>query len=100
MTQVLEGKGIALGVVPVVNIPTTTVQLRHDDLVVMYTDGVTEAFDEQDDYFGEERLVASISRNRSRPVEEIMSLLLEDIRQFCGNAPQSDDITLIVFRVK
>lgn len=100
VSRVLEGKGIALGVVPDVAIPASTVDLRSGDLLVMYTDGVTEAFNEQDECFGEERLVASLSRNRSLPVEEIMSLLLLDIRQFCGNAPQSDDITLIVIRVK
>ncbi|MGB7788211.1 SpoIIE family protein phosphatase [Methanoregula sp.] len=99
-SQVLEGRGIALGVVPVVDIPATTIRLLPGDLIVMYTDGVTEAFNEQDASFGEERLVASITRNRSRPAEEIMALLLDDIRQFCGNAPQSDDITLIVIRVK
>jgi sigma-B regulation protein RsbU (phosphoserine phosphatase) len=100
VTQVLESRGIALGVVPVVDIPATAVPLRHGDLIVMYTDGVTEAFNEREACFGEDRLVASITRNRSRPVQEIMAALLEDIRQFCGNAPQSDDITLIVIRVK
>ncbi|MGA2919363.1 SpoIIE family protein phosphatase [Methanoregula sp.] len=100
VTQVLESRGIALGVVPVVDIPATAVPLRHGDLIVMYTDGVTEAFNEREACFGEDRLVASITRNRSRTVQEIMAALLEDIRQFCGNAPQSDDITLIVIRVK
>jgi phosphoserine phosphatase RsbU/P len=83
-----------------VDIPATTVPLMHGDLIIMYTDGVTEAFNEKDACFGEEGLIASIARNRSRPVQEIMAALLEDIRQFCGNAPQSDDITLIVIRVK
>jgi sigma-B regulation protein RsbU (phosphoserine phosphatase) len=100
VTQVLEGSGIALGVVPGVDIPATIVRLLPDDLIVMYTDGVTEAFNEQDMPFGEERLVASVTRNRSRPVGEIMARLIDDIRQFCGTAPQSDDITLIVIRVK
>lgn len=98
--QVLEGRGIALGVVPVVDIPATTIPLMHGDLIIMYTDGVTEAFNEGDACFGEDRLISSIARNRSRPVQEIMTALLGDIRQFCGNAPQSDDITLIVIRVK
>jgi sigma-B regulation protein RsbU (phosphoserine phosphatase) len=100
VTQVLEGGGIALGVVPVVDIPSKTVSLLPGDLIVMYTDGVTEAFNEQELAFGEDRLAASVTRNRSRPVEEIMALLLDDIRRFCGTAAQSDDITLIVIRVK
>jgi len=86
-------------VVPDANILSASVSLGHGDLIVMYTDGVTEAFNGRDEYFGEERLVASVCRNRSRPVREIMEGLLEEIRQFCGTAPQSDDITLVVIRM-
>ncbi|MDD1685860.1 SpoIIE family protein phosphatase [Methanoregula sp.] len=100
-TTLLEGKkGIALGVVEDVNIPVTTITVEQGDLIIMYTDGVTEAFNEHDEYFGEERLIASMYRNQSRPIQEIRDLLLEDIRQFCGTAPQSDDITFIVIRVR
>ncbi|MCK9579827.1 MAG: SpoIIE family protein phosphatase [Methanoregula sp.] len=92
-------KGIALGVVPVVDIASTLLEIRHGDLLVLYTDGVTEAFNEKDEYFGEERLMDCISRHRSRPAKEIMDTLLEEIRAFSGAAPQSDDITLVVIRV-
>ena len=95
----LEGKGIALGVVPDVNITPGILTLERGDLIVMYTDGVTEAFNKEDVDFGEERLMAFVRRNRARPAGEIISGLLEEIRQFAGNAPQSDDITLVVLRV-
>ncbi|MDD1689901.1 MAG: SpoIIE family protein phosphatase [Methanoregula sp.] len=97
--EILEGHGIALGVVDDVSIPLSSIPLEPGDLIVLYTDGVTEAFNAQNEYFGEERLVASLCRNTSRPVQEIMAALLEDIREFCGTAPQSDDITLILVRV-
>jgi sigma-B regulation protein RsbU (phosphoserine phosphatase) len=97
--EILEGHGIALGVVDDVSIPLSFIPLEQGDLIVLYTDGVTEAFNAQNEYFGEDRLVASLCRNRSRPVQEIMAALLEDIRIFCGTAPQSDDITLILVRV-
>jgi phosphoserine phosphatase RsbU/P len=99
VATLLEGKGIALGVVEDVDMPDVSLAVEPGDLIVLYTDGVTEAFNERDEYFGEERLVASISRNRTRPVQEIMDALLEEIRGFCGTAPQSDDITLVVIRV-
>lgn len=99
VAEILEGHGIALGVVDDVSIPLSAIPLEPGDLIVLYTDGVTEAFNTQNEYFGEERLVASLCRNRSRPVQEIMAALLEDIREFCGTAPQSDDITLILVRV-
>jgi sigma-B regulation protein RsbU (phosphoserine phosphatase) len=99
VAQMLEGKGIALGVIDDVDIPVKTLSVQHGDLIIMYTDGVTEAFNEHEDYFGEERLIASVTKNKSRPVQEILDAILGDIRQFCGSAPQSDDITLILIRV-
>jgi sigma-B regulation protein RsbU (phosphoserine phosphatase) len=68
--------------------------------VVMYTDGVTEAFNPRDEEFGEERLIDFIKKNRARPVQDIIDGLLDAIKQFTGSAPQSDDITLVVLRVK
>jgi len=98
VAQVLEGKGIALGVIDDVDLPVKSLPVHHGDLIVMYTDGVTEAFNEREDYFGEDRLIASVTGNMSLPVQEIMDALLDDIRQFSGTAPQSDDITLILIR--
>ena len=80
IATLLEGKGIALGVVEDVDMPDVSLSVEPGDLIVLYTDGVTEAFNERDEYFGEERLVASLCRNRSRPVQEIMDALLEEIR--------------------
>ena len=93
-------RGIALGVVPDVSIAPSLLELRHGDLLVLYTDGVTEAFNERDEYFGEERLLDCVSRNRSRPVQEITDTIIEEIRTFSGTAPQSDDITIVVIRVR
>jgi phosphoserine phosphatase RsbU/P len=98
-TWITDAKGIALGVVPDVNIAAATLELRHGDILVLYTDGVTEAFNEQEEYFGEERLMDCMARHQSRPVQELVTALLEEITTFSGSAPQSDDITLVVIRV-
>lgn len=92
-------KGIALGVVPDVSIAATRLELRHGDILVLYTDGVTEAFNEHDQDFGEERLLDSITRNQARPAQEILDALIDEVKIFAGTAPQSDDITLVVIRV-
>ena len=94
-----EGQGIALGVVPDVNIPCSELVLEPGDLIVMYTDGVTEAFNAHDEEFGEERLKDYLQKHRNYPVQEIIDGLIDEVRQFCGSAPQSDDITLVILRV-
>lgn len=98
--RMFEGRGIALGVIDDVDIPERTVPVEHGDLILLYTDGVTEAFNTADEYYGEERMIAVVSRNRARPADEIRDALLEDIRQFTGTAPQSDDITFILIKVR
>lgn len=94
-----QAKGIALGVVPDVSIEPVTFGLSPGDLLVLYTDGVTEAFNEKDEYFGEERLMEVVVRNRALSAGDLLTALLAEIRQFAGPAPQSDDITIIVLRV-
>lgn len=93
-------KGIALGVVPDVDISPAVIGLIPGDLIVLYTDGVTEAFNEKDEPFGEERLMDFVGRNRALPAEDLLAAILEEIRKFSGAAPQSDDITLVIVRVK
>ena len=99
VARMMPGKGIALGVIDEVSLSPETLLVERGDLIVLYTDGVTEAFNEQEKFFGEERLIASVSRNLNRPVHEIATGLINDIREFSGTEPQSDDITLILIRV-
>ncbi|PKG32930.1 SpoIIE family protein phosphatase [Methanoregula sp.] len=98
--QMFEGKGIALGVIDDTRAKPWTLPLRHGDLIIMYTDGVTEAFNERDEYYSEERMMDVITRNRNLPAREIGEALIEDIRLFAGSAPQSDDITFILVKVR
>ncbi|MFA4850729.1 MAG: SpoIIE family protein phosphatase, partial [Methanoregula sp.] len=95
-----EGKCIALGVVPEITLTCAELVLEPGDLIVMYTDGVTEAFNPQDEEFGEERLMAYLQKNRNYPVREIIDGLIDEVRKFCGSRPQSDDITLVVVKVQ
>jgi sigma-B regulation protein RsbU (phosphoserine phosphatase) len=94
-----EGRCIALGVVRDVNITSAELLLEPGDLIVMYTDGVTEAFNPQDEEFGEERLMEYLQKHRNDPVQEIIDGLIDEVRRFCGSRPQSDDITMVILRV-
>jgi serine phosphatase RsbU (regulator of sigma subunit) len=67
------------------------------DTLVLYTDGVTEAFDDDGDQFGELRLVDSLRRHRSQQPREMLHSVLEEVQRFSPHE-QHDDITLVVAR--
>jgi sigma-B regulation protein RsbU (phosphoserine phosphatase) len=72
--------------------------LRSGDLIVMVTDGVTEAMDFQGETFGRERLLSSVRRHRRLDAQQLAGQILWDVRRFVGLAEQSDDITIVVVR--
>ncbi|HUO24988.1 MAG TPA: SpoIIE family protein phosphatase [Candidatus Aquilonibacter sp.] len=65
------------------------------DTLALYTDGITESFDDAEDEFGEERLIDLLRKNRERNAQETLAAILDQVQQFSGNK-QHDDITLIV----
>jgi serine phosphatase RsbU (regulator of sigma subunit)/catechol 2,3-dioxygenase-like lactoylglutathione lyase family enzyme len=72
-------------------------RLEPDDLLTLYTDGVTEAFDEAGEEFGEQRLVDALHRHRNRAPESLLASLVDEVRTFSPHE-QHDDLTLIVAR--
>ena len=74
--------------------------MNTEDIIVLYTDGVTEAINENDEQFGEDRLTKVIRENRKLPVEEIIQEIRNELDTFTGSQPQFDDITLMILKVK
>jgi sigma-B regulation protein RsbU (phosphoserine phosphatase) len=72
--------------------------LGPSDAICLYTDGVTEAFNEKQEQFSEARLRQGLSANREASAETIVKELLKKIKAFSQYFPQSDDITLLVLR--
>ena len=70
-------------------------QLYPGDVLALYTDGVTESFNDQGEEFGEERLVDALGKHKEQPVDAILSSTIGEIRRF-SSREQHDDITLIV----
>jgi sigma-B regulation protein RsbU (phosphoserine phosphatase) len=76
-----------------------TLQLQPGAVLAIFTDGVTEAVDETDEEYGEDRLVELLGALRGMPPEVIYHGVIERVRQWQGNLKQHDDITLIVGKV-
>ncbi|MGI8819846.1 MAG: PP2C family protein-serine/threonine phosphatase [Chthoniobacterales bacterium] len=74
------------------------VPLERDDCLILYTDGVTEALDGNDDEFGPERMMESIRASAKEGAPAVITRLIDDVRNFVGPTAQNDDITLIVIR--
>jgi sigma-B regulation protein RsbU (phosphoserine phosphatase) len=75
----------------------SAVHLATGERLVMYTDGITEAFDEQRRAFGEQRLIALVERVGLRgSAESLGSTILGEVARFAGAAPQSDDIAVLI----
>jgi len=75
-------------------------KLKKDDVLVIYTDGVTEAMNSRNEQYGNDRLTKFIREHSTLTPTEFAAALDQDIISFTGNAPQNDDITLVVIKEK
>jgi serine phosphatase RsbU (regulator of sigma subunit) len=72
-------------------------QLAPGDILALYTDGVTESFDENEEEFGEERLIEALRRHKKLPAHEMVKAIVNEVQTFtCPERGQYDDITVIV----
>jgi serine phosphatase RsbU (regulator of sigma subunit) len=74
-------------------------RLTPGDTLALYTDGVTEAFNEADEEFGEPRLIEALERQREAPAEAVIASVVDEVRRF-SPCEQHDDITLIVAKCR
>jgi sigma-B regulation protein RsbU (phosphoserine phosphatase) len=76
------------------------IPLQKDDLLVFYTDGITEAMNRQEEEYTSERLESQIIAHAGQPSKELLELILSDVYLHQDGAPQSDDITIGVMKVR
>lgn len=89
-------RGPLLGASPSSQYASRKTQLRRGDVVVWYTDGLTEQRDPSGNAYGMQRLLACIKKHVELPAERLRDALLYDVRQFASGQPQADDITVVV----
>jgi phosphoserine phosphatase RsbU/P len=87
--------GLALGVLDDFSFESKKLQLKKGDQLLLYTDGVVEAIDLEENAYGEEKFENFLQENLKHPVETIIKKSFADVNDFVNGAPQSDDITLL-----
>jgi sigma-B regulation protein RsbU (phosphoserine phosphatase) len=96
----LEEGGMVVGLFRDFPYRQTSLQLEPSDILVAFTDGISEAMNSADEEFDEERLIESIKTCNSRCAADMITSILERVDAFTAGAPQHDDMTLVVVRVK
>ena len=95
----LRAKGIALGVAYEIDLEELSIDLASGDILVMYTDGITEAINEQEEAFGLKRLIQVILTHRDLSSQAIIDQVQREVISFAGSQPQFDDITLMILKL-
>ncbi len=97
--HLLDCGGTVVGLFDSLTFPEATVQLRRGDVLVAYSDGVTEP---ENDYgeFGEERLLQLVRENRHLPLERITEIVTAAVDDWIGDNEQPDDVTLVLARAR
>ncbi len=95
--RLLKG-GPVIGILPKVHLSDVRITFAPGDMLVAYTDGLTEAFDRQGQQFGEERLQEILSDHKKKNARKVLDNIEHRLHAFIAGASQSDDITLLVMK--
>jgi serine phosphatase RsbU (regulator of sigma subunit) len=96
--ETLTAGGLMLGIMPIAPYQQGTAKMEKGDILVLFSDGVTEAANPQDEEFGEERLEHLVASLRDRPAQQIVDEIHAAVAAFTQGAPPADDITVVVAR--
>lgn len=95
--ELLKGNGLVMGMFPAVHYEVRETTLEPGELLVLYSDGVTEATSDGNE-FGEDGLAAFMAARKAMPCEEIVNQLVEHIRKWRGDTSFADDFTVVLVR--
>lgn len=98
--EILRHHGMATGVLPTEDQQAESIQLYSGDVVILYTDGITEAHDEEFELYGEQRLLDLVETEGEKSASTLVERIVSDVNDFAGEAPQHDDITLLVMKIE
>jgi serine phosphatase RsbU (regulator of sigma subunit) len=94
----LETGGLVLGIFEQSTYEEETLQVSPGDVIIAFSDGVSEALNEAGDEYSDDRLLAAVMSNKDRAPQDLLAALLADVRKFAGGATPNDDVTMVVVR--
>jgi sigma-B regulation protein RsbU (phosphoserine phosphatase) len=97
-TRLLTSRSSILGAFADIDLEDRRIHLDAGDVLVLYTDGVTEARDARGRLFGERRLRALLAAHAMDPAPRITEALMAELSRFAGDTPRADDLTLVVVK--
>ena len=96
----LETGGLVLGLFDFAAFDTGETVVGSGDLLVLFSDGVTEAVDPAGEEFGDDRLVACLNHVRTSPARDVLDAVEKEVHAFCGSEPARDDVTVMALRIQ
>ena len=96
----VEGAGLALSFLENVTYPQDQIGFKPDDVLLIYSDGITEAMDSKDEEYGEQRLQELVNGIRRETAREIIEKVLDSVKTYIKDREQMDDMTLVVIKRK
>lgn len=96
--EVIQRTGMALGVMDDISIDERSVQLKQGDSLLLYTDGLTDAFSPQGEAFGDGRLKDLLLTHQEKPAKELMKDIVAEVDKFSGHLPLADDLTMLALK--
>ena len=91
----LKGRGMALGVLPDVSYEEHEIQLEPGDMILLYTDGATDAINAQEEEFSADRLAELVALNARTSPDEMVASIIRSLADFAGEGVRFDDVTLV-----
>ncbi|MCV9388085.1 GAF domain-containing SpoIIE family protein phosphatase [Reichenbachiella ulvae] len=99
-----KNKGLGLGILRNSNfhkyVQVNDFEYKKDDVLVLYTDGVTEACNADKEQFGTERLLSALTKHADQPPKNIQQGIINELYEFCGKRSLDDDYTLVILKFK
>ncbi len=100
VTQPFTDGSFPVGLIPGAEYVTASIDLQEGDTLVLFSDGITEAMDTNEQMFGVPRLCESLAGHHESPLDDLQKIVLQSVAKFTDGESQADDITLLLVRYR